>query len=100
MEDKLTEFEERTRMIYENCVAYNKGAIGFIQELRQIMPPVCTETERKFLDKIKKDGEYDDDFGIQTINIYDETSNHDDMMCTFNSVVFSDINLKNLVQGE
>ena len=56
MENKLTEFEERIRMIYLNCVAYNKGAIGFIQDLRQIMPPTCTLNERKFLDEVKSKG--------------------------------------------
>jgi hypothetical protein len=57
---KLTEFEERIRMIYENFVAYNKGAIGFIQELRNIMPPTCTLNERKFLDEIKIRGYLND----------------------------------------
>jgi hypothetical protein len=54
MEDKITEFEERIRIIYSNCVAYNKGAIGFIQDLRKIMPPVCTPNDRKFLDEIRE----------------------------------------------
>ena len=58
MGDKLTEFEERIRMIYENCVAYNKGAIGFIADLRQIMPPTCTPNERKFLDEISEKGKF------------------------------------------
>jgi hypothetical protein len=54
MEDKITEFEERIRMIYLNCVAYDKGAIGFIEQLRQIMPPTCTLNDRKILDEIKE----------------------------------------------
>ena len=99
---ELTKFEHKLLRLVNNAI--NKGLDFdpwvFITDLRKIMPPTCTLNERKFLDKIKKDGEYDDDFGIQTINIYDEESNHDDMMCTFNSVVFSDMNLKDLIQGE
>jgi len=74
----------------------------FFEKIDKVLSeyPVCTETERKFLDKIKKDGEYDDDFDIQTINIFDKNSNHYDMMCTFNSVVFSNINLKDLIDGK
>jgi hypothetical protein len=59
---KLTEFEERA---INACRRYRMdddyALEDFIEDLRQIMPPVCTETERKFLDELKEKYEWDND---------------------------------------
>jgi hypothetical protein len=55
MSDKLTEFEEKVLDIlygYEKSPELN--FISFIEQLRKIMPPVCTLIERKFLDEMKE----------------------------------------------
>ena len=62
MEDKITEFEENVLKFvkkYKEMKSYYQ--IDFIYDLRKIMPPVCTETERKFLDELKEKYEWDND---------------------------------------
>jgi len=53
---ELTEFEEKFTELVQN-----HGVIGspdlwvkFLSKLREIMPPTCTATERKFLDEIRE----------------------------------------------
>jgi hypothetical protein len=48
----LTEFEEGIIDYLENNPEHAKEE--FIFYLRKIMPPTCTENERKFLDEIKE----------------------------------------------
>ena len=50
----LTEFEAKVKDIYFESIGMFKGSNWFVEQLRQIMPPTCTETERKFLDEIKE----------------------------------------------
>jgi hypothetical protein len=60
MSDKLTEFEEK---VLDILYGYEKNPelnfISFIEQLRKIMPPVCTLNDRKFLDEVKEKGKYE-----------------------------------------
>ena len=52
---ELTEFEEGA---INACRRYRMdddyALEDFIEDLRKIMPPTCTKTERKFLDEVKE----------------------------------------------
>lgn len=63
---ELTEFEEKFTELVQN-----HGVIGspdlwvkFLSKLREIMPPTCTATERKFLDEIRELYEWNDHLGF------------------------------------
>ncbi len=56
MEDKLTEFETELIHMIDDYVFDGAGGVteSFIEQLRKIMPPVCTPNDRKFLDEIRE----------------------------------------------
>ncbi|MCA6437058.1 MAG: hypothetical protein IM592_11285 [Bacteroidetes bacterium] len=52
---ELTEFEERAINACRRYKMDDDYALeDFVEDLRKIMPPTCTKTERKFLDEIKE----------------------------------------------
>ena len=61
----------------------------FIDELRQIMPHTCSETERKFLDRVRENFKYD---------ARELVDKNDNLTCTrIHQIDFPDIDLKELV---
>jgi hypothetical protein len=57
---ELTEFEIGLLNRIKKVTGYGMSD-SFIADLRKIMPPTCTKTERKFLDEIKRNGKIDSD---------------------------------------
>jgi hypothetical protein len=51
--NKLTEFEIGLLNRIKKVTGYGMSD-SFVEDLRKIMPPTCTKTERKFLDEIKE----------------------------------------------
>lgn len=63
MEDnKLTEFEQAMVSQVANVFGYVNLYPEFedklVRVIRQIMPPICTPNQRKFLDEIRSKGEF------------------------------------------
>jgi hypothetical protein len=54
----LTEYEKRLIEIYRGSLFSDTTPTGFIAKVRQIMPPTCSPTERKFLDRVREIGEW------------------------------------------
>ena len=56
MSDNLTELEENILDAVRRNYVGAFDTKQFVKELRQIMPPTCTPTERKFLDRVREIG--------------------------------------------
>jgi hypothetical protein len=93
----ITEFEEKVlRLVIDNIdhgeFYFDFTDEKFIADLRQIMPPTCTETERKFLDRVREDFCAINDT-IQSIG----AGASGEIYCLYQSD-FPDIDLKELVE--
>jgi hypothetical protein len=94
---ELTEFEKKILHLYLGDECYDPNGNQFIKDLRKIMPPICSLTERKFLDTFKEefkprsilDGETDMDWS----QLWDEN----DSYINDDGGVY---NLKDLMEGK
>jgi hypothetical protein len=95
----ITEFEYEIEAIINRATSIS-GELDIkevINCLREIMPPVCTKTERKFLDEMKEKAEYINNMGCIIIPKLDVNSNeHTGFL--FQSDF--DANLSELVEGK
>jgi hypothetical protein len=90
----ITEFEYEIEAIINRATSIS-GELDIkevINCLREIMPPVCSKTERKFLDRIKQVGELVDyeDMGLSNEILF--------RLGKLDGADFPDINLQELVK--
>jgi len=94
---ELTEFEENLLQIVKKYRTDNfYHSTDFMTDFRKIMPPICTETERKFLDGVKVNFILDEDGDL-------EIRNTRSILGKKNYIFqhdFLETNLKDLIEGK
>jgi hypothetical protein len=96
MSDELTEFEVKLLESIKNITGYGLSKY-FIQNIRKIMPPTCTENERKFLDRVREGNLYTSESKDSVVKSFIVFGNPENECSIIMQSDFPGINLKELV---